>query len=277
MDKEYYIFIRIKEDEIQVQMSTEFIKKDWLQEEKSFVSYVGSDNKILFNPKVQNHIHFFKVFSNISESSKYFINNSFLLYFSKYNFSQILHFFAKKHYYIGYPLNDDYYTLHQYIQHFYILNKKKLNSFDELKSTGIKGCLYLRLQEKVTKKRLPEYVCNGKVYYIIGGVFIMPHSKSLLLDKNIKIEGFLIDTTWRIMNFFVTSIITACVSNSSLPIGFGFGNGETKDLYNFLLSSIEKETDFSFKKKFLNQIRGQPFAQFVKHTKPFTSNVFVTF
>lgn len=81
----------------------------------------------------------------------------------------------------------------------------------------------------MTKKRLPEYFYKGKNYYITGGVFIMPQAKSILFNPELKIEGFLIDTTWRIMNFYVTSILTACISNSSLPIGFAFGNGETKD------------------------------------------------
>lgn len=253
--KHFYIFIKVFEDNISVQMSTEYILQNWLKEEKEFASHIGADNKFLFYPKKQMHIHFYKSYI-LSDSSVYFLKNYSLLYFSKYNFSQILHFFAKKFFYIGYPLNDDFSSLHKYIQYFYVQQKKKLASFSDLYDTGIKGCLILKIQLKVTKKRLPEYFYKGKNYYITGGVFIMPQSKSILFNPQLKIEGFLIDTTWRVMNFFVTSILTACISNSSLPIGFAFGNGETKDLYKFLLSSIEKETSYDFHQKVFESDQG---------------------
>ena len=49
------------------------------------------------------------------------------------------------------------------------------------------------------------------------------------------------------MSLYVTSIITASFLNTSLPIGFAFGNNECKLTYQYLLDVIENEMSFSFK------------------------------
>lgn len=46
---------------------------------------------------------------------------------------------------------------------------------------------------------------------------------------------------------YVTSILTACFMNTSLPIGFTFSTGETKENYNYLISINEKEISIDFR------------------------------
>lgn len=41
----------------------------------------------------------------------------------------------------------------------------------------------------------------------------------------------MMDTTWPIMDNYVTAILTACFKNTSLPIAFSFGNSETTEFY----------------------------------------------
>ena len=86
----------------------------------------------------------------------------------------------------------------------------------------------------------------------------MPQSKHLLENNpEITIKGFLLDTTWRILPMYVTSIITACFLNTSLPIGFSFSTGETKENYKFLLSVIESQISIHFETKIIESDQGK--------------------
>ena len=249
-NNEFYLFIKIT-DKITVQVSTYWIKDKWNLEDKKFESDIGSNNRIINKEKMQKHIRFTTTFQNISESSLFFLNNCSLLYFSKYNFSKILHFFVKRVYLVRQPIDSDFESVDNYVRNFCEGSQKKFNSFEDIKDFGIKGYIVLNIQKKINERRLQTYVYHNKEYYIKSGVYLFPHSKSLLSNANVEVRGFMLDTTWRIMSFYTTSILTACVSNSSLPIGFVFGRGETKKIYNFLIKTAEKQFNFSFKKKSL--------------------------
>ena len=90
----------------------------------------------------------------------------------------------------------------------------------------------MKLIEKKIYKKLQTYIYKEKEYYIFSGVFILPFAKSLVVNQGNLFNGYLIDTTWRIMPFYTTSILIACMSNTSLPIVFVFGQGENKKITN---------------------------------------------
>ena len=88
-----------------------------------------------------------------------------------------------------------------------------------------------------------------KSYYIFAAAYIFPQSKSLLQNYSTEISGFMLDTTWRIFSGYVTSILTGCFLNTSVPIAFAIGHSECKSLYDFLLLNVQKETGFDFHSK----------------------------
>lgn len=57
----------------------------------------------------------------------------------------------------------------------------------------------------------------------------------------------MLDTTCRIMYFYTTSILTACVSNRRV---------RDKKIINFLIKTAEKQFYFSFKKKIIESDQG---------------------
>ena len=99
-----------------------------------------------------------------------------------------------------------------------------------------------KYSKKINERRLQTYVYHNKEYYIKSGVYLFPHSKSLLSNANVEVRVFMLDTTWRIMYFYTTSILTACVS---------IRRGRDKKIINFLIKTAEKQFYFSFKKKSL--------------------------
>lgn len=104
---------------------------------------------------------------------------------------------------------------------------------------------------------MPNYFLNNNEYYIVGGVFILPYSNSLFQNGDFSIEGYILDTTLTIMDNFVTIILMACVSNTSLPIAFAFGNTENANLYRLLLNTVKDQINIEFTNKFLESDQGK--------------------
>ena len=70
----------------------------------------------------------------------------------------------------------------------------------------MKGYFKFELQPKAVKKKLPTFIEGDAEYYIISGVFIFPQSFSLFNNNDFQYNGYILDTTWRILPYFVTSI-----------------------------------------------------------------------
>ena len=150
-NNEFYLFIKIT-DKITVQVSTYWIKDKWNLEDKKFESDIGSNNRIINKEKMQKHIRFTTTFQNISESSLFFLNNCSLLYFSKYNFSKILHFFVKRVYLVRQPIDSDFESVDNYVRNFCEGSQKKFNTFEDIKDFGIKCYILLNIQKKLMKE-----------------------------------------------------------------------------------------------------------------------------
>lgn len=77
-----------------------------------------------------------------------------------------------------------------------------------------------------------------------------------MFSQNFNIDGYLLDTTWRILHHFVTCILTVCFYNTSIPIAFGFGHGETIELYDFLLKTVSEQLKINFQGKVFESDQG---------------------
>ena len=81
----------------------------------------------------------------------------------------------------------------------------------------------------------------------------------LYCNENLQINGYILDSTWKVVSKYVTSILMASVVNPSLPIAFAFGKGETIDLFNKLLKTTSKKLNLSFKGKVMESDQDQLF------------------
>lgn len=206
---------------------------------------------------IENFVYYYKLFENISDSSNFlFSQNNSILYFIKSDFSKIFNFFAKRIYLFGLSISKETEIIHKYVQSFIVFNKIQINNLQDLVNLGLKGYLKLILQPKTTYKSLPVYSIGDDDYYITGGIFIMPQTKWILNNPAITLRGFIMDTTWKALSKHVTSIITASFMNSSFPLGFSFGRGETKLQYKLLLDTITEQTHFDFNGRVLESDQG---------------------
>ena len=176
-----------------------------------------------------------------------------MLYCSPHEFSSIFHYFAKRIIEKGLSFDTDTCSIHEYSDLFINRRQKSINSLQTLQKS-VHGYLSLDVQECSGKRHLAKVNINDRSMYIIGGVYISPFARSVLQSKTIN--GLLLDTTWRVMPMYVTSIIMASTMNIGIPIGFSFGSCEDKILYERHFQSFAAQTSIDLSKFVLESDQG---------------------
>ena len=186
----------------------------------------------------------FKI-SNPSDGTVHLYYHKPMIFLRTFDFSIIFDYFCKRIQKAGLPINSETFSIREYISINYpTKNDADINSLDKLKEY-LKGYLYLTIQKSSRKKRLAKVIRKNEEFYVIGGIFIFPYSQSILKQNASKINGLLVDTTWKVMPYYVTSILMASSSNTGLPLAFSFGNGETKELYNYHFKAFKNFFDIN--------------------------------
>ena len=253
------IYLTIASDKITLKLSTSFIKQAWTRKYITFESDLGRGGKIRIRPIVQEHVFYDISFAEPKDGTKALLLHSPLLFNANDDFTNIFHYFCKKLHKSSYPKNDDTASIEEYIDLWINDTTNSVTSLEAL-SKKITGCLHLDLQKVMVKKRLPqiEYTYNGETnnYYIISGIYISPWAKSIVLENQEVVHGFLLDTTWKIMQHFVTSILMASSLNVGIPLAFAFGKSEDKVHYSKFLTYIQTQLDFNFKGRIIESDQG---------------------
>ena len=253
------IYLTIASTSINVKLSTSFIKQAWIRKHLVFASDLGKGGKVRIHPIVQDHIFYDISYSDPKDGTKALLLHSPILFNDFDDFSDIFHYFCKKLFKSTYPKDADTASIEEYIDLWVNTSFNSVTSLDAL-SKKINGFLHLDLQKSTVKKRLPqiEYTVNGETgtYYIISGIYISPWAKSILHENQGIIHGFLLDTTWKIMQHFVTSILMASSLNVGIPLAFAFGKGEDKILYKKLLEQVQKKLEIDFTGRVIESDQG---------------------
>ncbi|NLZ73129.1 MAG: hypothetical protein GX905_04840 [Bacteroidales bacterium] len=228
-----------------VEISTEYLKAAWEKKHLTFASNIGAGGKTKMKKDTKVHVFYETRIMDPKDGTKALFCHAPLLYYSDYDFSEIFRYFTKRILLMGIPNNDDTCSLFEYADIWLEKESKHVNSLEILEKK-INGFIKLDVQPVTTKKRLISINIENVNHYIKSGVYISPWAKSLLEDKTIT-QGFLLDTTWKIMPYYVTSIIMISCYNIGIPIGFAFGHSEDKELYKNLLITIQEKTGIQFK------------------------------
>ena len=114
-------------------------------------------------------------------------------------------------------------------------DKKKYGSSESNFFQENQGFMKFRVSEYVSTE-FKTITINEKKYSIVDGVYISPYAKSILEENRDIIDGMMLDTTWKLIQNYVVSILVASSCNVSVPLGFSFGKAETKEEYQLLFS-----------------------------------------
>ena len=98
------------------------------------------------------------------------------------------------------------------------------------------------------KDDLPTINIDGNKYTIIDGIYISPLIESLFNEHEELIDGLLMDTTWKVINKYVTSILMVTIRNVGVPIAFTFGSAEDKKLYNTFIKQFQTLFNINLKR-----------------------------
>ena len=151
-------------------------------------------------------------------------------------FSDNMFYFAKKVSKTQIYYSPDMNSLKQFIDAFITIDKLEINSLDKLKG-HIKGYLKLVVQQQNGLRRLAKVEHEG-------------------INMSTLIQGFMLDTTWHIMPYYVTSILMASSFNIGVPLAFSFGHGETRNIYTELLGTLHDQLNYSFEQKIIESDQG---------------------
>ena len=75
---------------------------------------------------------------------------------------------------------------------------------------------------------------------IVSGIYISPFTESIMKDNKDILDGLILDTTWHVLPYYVTSILMCSICNVGVPVAFCFGKGETASLYEYFFQSFAK-------------------------------------
>ena len=250
-EKQYSITVKIS-DAIHVFVSTCYLLAQWVKEEFTAVTMYGSMRRLLKKPKYAKLVVFSKYITEPKQTTQYLYYHSPIMFCSKSDFSCCFRFFASR--VKNLDNIEDTSLIHDYKDVFITEKSFSIRSLSEL-SQNLSGFLILNIEPAQCRKHLKLIRKDGHPYYIVSGIYISPCARSILLENQV-LNGFLLDTTWKVMPKYVTSIIMGSLYNTGVGLGFSFGRGEDKEIYSSLLREISRRYSYSFESKVLESDQG---------------------
>lgn len=90
--------------------------------------------------------------------------------------------------------------LNRFLTNLYFCKKKKKNTIIRTSDKWIFAFNYSKVTDK---KRLAKISYQGEKYYIIGGIFVLSFSNSILTYNSKIINDLLLDATWHVLPYCV--------------------------------------------------------------------------
>ena len=187
------------------------------------------------------------------------IHSQPMLFHPKNYISQACHFFIKRYLSLPFTKPTKPHNLAPLLdyQRNWIGTKKKdvINSLDSFLSSTC-GYLHLTLIQNTSSKSLKIVTIEGIQYSIVCGIYISPFTKSLFNDNDNIIDGLILDTTWKTIPKYVTSILMCSSYNVGIPTSFTFGGSEDKELYSLFINHLKKELQIDLKRYYIESDQG---------------------
>ena len=253
-DEDIRIIIRIYNDcSINVEASIEFIFAYMDSSMKEIETDTGSQGRKYSYPRKCKMMRFVRHMRMTSPCSSAILKVLPIGFFQKELFSRACRWFLKRITLPSFPLhikkNFDTSFIYDYEKN-WLKRKDREVKVDSLKAfiNQTIGFLHLTITQFVEKDDMHTITIDGKSYTIIDGIYISPFVVSLFNNNDELIDGLIMDTTWKVVSKYVTSILMICVRNVGLPIAFTFGAAEDKKLYNNFVEMFNVEFGIDLKK-----------------------------
>ena len=156
-----------------------------------------------------------------------------------YDFSDAFNSFVHKMIKDNIQENDDTEIIFRFFDTFCDENIETVSNIKALKEKIAGYLLFSIILAGDKRRNYPKINHKEKNWYITSGMYILPCAKSLIEDN--QINGYLLDTTFRIMPYFDTSIIMASIYNTGMVLSFSFTRTEDSQSFNLLFDKLNKK------------------------------------
>ena len=121
------------------------------------------------------------------------------------------------------------------------------------------GYLKFYVSDKLFKNKV-HVTLDKKEYSIISGIYISPLAESIISQNQEITDGILMDTTWKVLPYYVTSILMLSICNVGIPVSFCFGKAETADLYEMFFKAFNEILHIDISKYVIESDKGTALA-----------------
>ena len=239
--------------------STHWLVNAWKKQIHKASTLKGTRDRVLKHRlEKQLGAFYYSVFLD-SDSSKAILGKRHPLFYDLQSFSIPFRKFIRS--FIKYIKIDDTDTTMCFIEEFY-------ETWFKASDTDKRPTLERFLQDNegymkfIISKRIPgedkQSIERDDIEYsILGGIYISPLAQSICSDQNASLfQGLLMDTTWKTLPYYVTSILMGSICNVGVPLGFSFGPSEDKNLYKTFYEEFKKEINIDLTQFNIESDRG---------------------
>lgn len=224
------------------------------------MSFIGSQGRMRKTMKMQTFRQYTMRIDLKKDSSRAFIHSLPMIYYPKSTVSLSCHWFVKNFIRNTRALLRETIDSKPLLEYddLWISAKKKtscVNSLETFLHSTI-GFLHITLMPYNDNNKFESVIIDGTKYSIINGIYIAPYSESLFLANQSDIDGILMDTTWKVISKYVTSILMAESHNVGIPVAFVFGKAEDKELYSIFIDKFNEILNVNLKNYYVESDQG---------------------
>lgn len=246
---------------IELSVSSQWLTKDWILKRTTKMSRLGTRGRdcVLESMKTLERFSYYVYISNDTQIAIFTCRSPIFYSIDDFSspFKDFVHNFLsndKSSNFTGENLD--------FINEFYKTWIKNSRQYDKIKTReqffqNTEGFIKFVVSEQNEADKQHQIMIDGKNYSILRGIYLSPFAKSIMGEKNKNyVDGLLMDTTWHVINNYVTSILMVSVCNVGLPLGFSFGPSEDKAQYEMFYNTFSEEIGVPLDKFTVESDRG---------------------
>lgn len=239
--------------------STHWMKNAWRKQIHTASTLKGTRDRIMKSRSIkQLGVFYYSIYLD-SDSSRAIIGKRHPIFYDFDSFSKPFRKFVKS--FIKLIHIDDSNSTMCFIEDFYntwfkVPKTDKRSTKDRFLQDN-EGYMKFVISKRAHSDKQKSITRDDGEYSILCGIYISPLAQSICSDSNIEMfQGLLMDTTWKTLPQYVTSILMASVCNVGIPLAFAFGPSEEKILYKTFYEEFQRVIDVDLKKFNIESDRG---------------------
>lgn len=247
-------------NKITVSATAHWLKRKWTLINHNAKTNIGTKNRINVNAEFHQLGCFYNCIIIEKDSSNAILAKHHPIFYALDSFSNVYQNFVK-YYCKKFPITDDTDEDIWFINEFYktwctsvkVDERKTEQKFFE----DNEGFIEFEISKKQYGDDKKTIHRSDGEYSILSGIYISPFAQSICSDSNSQlVHGLLMDTTWKTLPYYVTSILMASVCNVGIPLGFAFGPSEDSALYRSFYDKFEEVIGVDLRRYTIESDRG---------------------